>query len=261
MELETIRVDDIDEGVKELVLARPPANALSKQMAFELRQVASGFAADRSLRALVLRGEGKVFFGGGDLVEFQSGGEQTPANLHEMTIDFHGAISRLSRMRAPVVGAITGTAGGAGLSLVASLDLVIAGESARFVSGYTASGLTIDGTSSFFLARTIGLRRATELALTNRVLSASEALDWGLINSVVADDAVLDEARALAVRLSNGPTNAFGGVKRLLVDGASSSLEAAMERESFTIADQASHPEAIEGIDAFLNKRKPQFPR
>jgi 2-(1,2-epoxy-1,2-dihydrophenyl)acetyl-CoA isomerase len=256
---ETIRVDDLGDGVRELVLTRPPANALSKQMAFDLRQVTAGFVADRSLRALVLRGEGKVFFGGGDLAEFQAGGDQTPANLHEMTIDFHGAINRLARMDAPVVGAITGTAGGAGLSLVASMDLVISGESARYVMGYTASGLTIDGTSSFFLARTIGLRRATELVLTNRMLSAAEALDWGLINSVVPDDQVLDEARALARKLASGPTNAFGGAKRLLIDGASSALEAAMEREAFAIARQASHPEAIEGIDAFLNKRKPNF--
>lgn len=259
MDFETIRVDDLGGGVKELVLTRPPANALSIQMAFELRKAASGFVADKALRALVIRGEGKVFFGGGDLVEFQDGGDQTPANLHEMTIDYHGAISRLARMNAPVVGAITGTAGGAGLSLVASLDLVVAGESARFVSGYTASGLTIDGSSSFFLARTIGLRRATELVLTNRMLSAQEALDWGLINSVVADDEVLTEARTLASKLAAGPTNAFGGVKKLLVAGASSSLEEAMDRESFAISQQASHPEAVEGIDAFINKRRPNF--
>jgi 2-(1,2-epoxy-1,2-dihydrophenyl)acetyl-CoA isomerase len=259
MQFETIRVDQLDDGIKELVLTRPPANALSKQMAFELRQASASFMTDQSLRALVLRAEGKVFFGGGDLMEIQSFGDQSAANLHEMTIDFHGAVSRLCRMNAPVVGAVGGTAGGAGLSLVASLDLVIAGNSARFVSGYTASGLTIDGTSSFFLARTIGLRRATELALTNRMLSAQEALDWGLVNAVVDDDVVVDEARALATKLAAGPTTAFGGVKRLLVAGASSSLEEAMERESFVIASQSLHPEGIEGVDAFINKRKPNF--
>ena len=261
MDFETIRIDDLGDGVKELVLARPPANALSKQMAYELRVAASGFVADPSLRALVVRGEGKVFFGGGDLVEFKDGGDHTPANLHEMTIDFHGALNRLARMNAPVVGAITGTAGGAGMSTVASLDLVIAGESARFVMAYTSAGLTPDGTSSFFLARAVGLRRATELVLTNRMLSADEALDWGLVNKVVPDDQVVDEARGLAAKLAAGPTNAFGGAKRLLIEGASSALEAAMEREAFAISQQARHPESVEGIDAFLNKRKPEFPR
>ncbi len=259
MNYETIELNETDGGVWELVLSNPPANALSRQMAFELRQAAAKLATDRAVRAVVLHGEGKVFFGGGDLVEFKDGGDQTPANLHEMTSDFHGAISRMARMNAPVVGAITGTAGGAGLSLVAAMDLVHAGESAKFTMAYTAAGLTPDGTSSFFLSRVIGLRRATEMVLTNRVLSAAEALDWGLINAVHPDDEVLDNARLLAAKLAKGPANAFGGAKRLLVEGANSALGEAMERESTSIANQALHPEAVEGIDAFLTKRKPDF--
>lgn len=257
---DTIRLDETGDGVWELVLARPPANALSKQMAFELREAAARLATNSNVRAVVLWGDGPVFFGGGDLVEFQEGGEKTPQNLHEMTIDFHGAIHRFANMNAPMIGAITGTAGGAGLSLVAATDIVIAGRSARFTMGYTAAGLTPDGTSTFFLSRVVGLRRATELVLTNRMLSADEALDWGLINQVVDDDDVLSTARALAATLAAGPTNAFGGAKRLLIAGASSALAEAMERESMQIAVQAVHPEAVEGIDAFLNKRKPNFP-
>lgn len=259
MDLETMRLVDAGEGLWELILARPPANALSKQMAYELRLVASKLAGDPLVRALLLHAEGKVFFGGGDLKEFKDGGDETPANLHEMTIDFHGALSRFSRMNAPVVCAINGTAGGAGMSLTAAMDLVYASESSKFTMGYTASGLTIDGTSSFFLSRVVGLRRATELVLTNRMLSASEALDWGLVNQVLPDEEVLDAARKTARRLASGPTHAFGGAKRLLLAGAASSLGEAMENESFAIADQALHPEAVEGIDAFLNKRRPDF--
>lgn len=261
MNYETIKLDEGDGGVWELVLANPPANALSKQMAFELRHAVAQLATDSTVRAVVLHGEGKIFFGGGDLVEFSDGGAQTPANLHEMTSDFHGAISRMSRMNAPVVGAITGTAGGAGMSLTAAMDLVLAGENAKFTMAYTAAGLTPDGTSSFFLSRVIGLRRATEMVLTNRVLSADEALDWGLVNAVHPNEDVLTEARALAAKLAKGPINAFGGAKRLLIEGANSSLGEAMERESFSIATQALHPEAVEGIDAFLNKRPPTFPQ
>lgn len=261
MDFETIRLDDTGDGVFELVLTRPPANALNKLMAHELRVASTALVANSGVRALVVHGEGKVFFGGGDLADLSTGGPEAKAKLHEMTIDFHGALNRFSRMDAPVVGAITGTAGGAGMSMVSAMDLVIAGESAGFTMGYTAAGLTPDGTSTYFLARVVGLRRATELVLTNRMLTAAEALDWGLLNKVVPDGDVLDEARKLAKRLAAGPTAAFGGAKRLLIDGASSSLEAAMEREAFTIANQSQHPEAIEGMDAFLNKRRPEFPR
>lgn len=261
MSFETIRVSEGEDGVWELTLTNPPANALSKQMAYELRQAAAELSTHSSVRAVVLSGEGKVFFGGGDLVEFREGGDRTPANLHEMTIDFHGAVSRLARMNAPVVGAVTGTAGGAGMSLVSGMDLVVAGESAKFTMAYTAAGLSPDGTSTFFLARVIGLRRATEMVLTNRVLSAKEALDWGLINAVHPDDEALDAARALATKLAAGPTAAFGQAKRLLLAGANSSLGEAMENEAVAIANQAVHPEAVEGIAAFLEKRKPSFPK
>lgn len=259
MNLETMRLDDAGEGVFELVLNRPPANALSKQMAHEFRLVAAHLMGRNDVKALVLWGEGKVFFGGGDLAEMQKNGTDTQANLHEMTIDIHGAINRFARMDAPVVGAITGTAGGAGMSLVASMDLVIAGSAAKFTMGYTAAGLTPDGTSTFFLSRVVGLRRATELVLTNRMLSADEALDWGLVNQVVPNEEALETARSLARKLAAGPTRAFGGAKRLLIAGASSALAEAMEREAFTIAEQSQHAEAQEGIDAFLNKRRPNF--
>ncbi len=259
MSYETLQLNDLGDGLWELVLDRPPANALSKQMAHELRVVASRLSGAIGPRALLVRGEGRVFFGGGDLVEMQQNWDDTPSNLHEMTIDFHGALSRLARLDAPVVGAITGTAGGAGLSMVAALDLVVAGESARFTMGYTAAGLSPDGTSTFFLSRVVGLRRATELVLTNRMLSAVEAFDWGLVNEVVEDDRVIERATELARSLAAGPTAAFGKAKRLLVAGASQALEAAMEAESFAIAEQIRHPEAAEGVAAFLEKRPPRF--
>lgn len=258
---ETINLTETEGGVWELELARPPANALNAQMAHEFRVAAAFLASSPTVRALLIYTNGKVFFGGGDLAEFQEGGDQTPANMHEMTIDLHGAVSRFVRMGAPVVGAVTGTCGGAGMSLVSSMDMVVAGESARFTMGYTAAGLTPDGTSTFFLARVVGLRRATELVLTNRMLSSQEALDWGLINQVVPDDDTLDTARALAARLAAGPKHAFEGAKRLLLAGAHSSLGEAMELEAHMISEQSLHPEAIEGIAAFLEKRKAEFQR
>lgn len=257
--MDLVRITDHGDGVHELTLANPPANALGQQLAAELRTAANQLATDASVRAVVLSADGKVFCGGGDLSEVNGAGDDVAAVLHDITIDFHAAVSRFSRMGAPVIGAVAGTAGGAGMSLVSALDLVIAGESSRFTMGYTAAGLVPDGTSTFFLARVVGLRRATELVLTNRMLSAAEALDWGLVNEVVPTDEVLPRALALATQLAAGPTNAFRSAKRLLLAGAHSSLGEAMELEAHAIAEQALHAEAQEGVQAFLDRRAADF--
>ena len=130
----------------------------------------------------------------------------------------------------------------AGVGLVAMADLAVAAESAKFSLAYTGVGLTPDGSTSYFLPRLLGAKRAMELVLTNRPLSAAEALEWGLVN-----------------RLAAGPIRAFGHAKRLLRSEAS--LEAQLEDESRTIARQATSAEAAEGIQAFLGKRKPDFRR
>jgi 2-(1,2-epoxy-1,2-dihydrophenyl)acetyl-CoA isomerase len=123
---------------------------------------------------------------------------------------------------------------------------------------YTGVALTPDCSSSFFLPRIVGYRRAMELLLTNRALSAPEALEWGLVNQVVPDSEVLAEALKLAERLAAGPPRSFGKSKRLLA-GSSGALESQMVLESQMIARQAASPEGREGIHAFLEKRKPQY--
>ena len=257
----TITVETTADSVAVLTLNRPDeANAINGEMAAELRTAALALSRDAAVRAVLLQSFGRVFCGGGDLAGFaaEAPGELA-GHIESLTIDLHAALARLAKMDAPVVAAVTGTAGGAGMSLVAACDLVVAGESAKFTMGYTRAGLVPDGTSSFFLARTVGLRRATDLVLTNRVLTASEAEEWGLVNRVVPDDAVREEAMALARTLAAGPTKAFGLAKRVLCEGAASSLEDAMERESRYIAAAAGTGDALEGIAAFVGKRPPQF--
>ena len=128
-----------------------------------------------------------MFCAGGDLKSFADQGNGLPGHVKEVTAYLHAAISRFVWMDAPVVAAVNGPAGGAGLSLVCATDLAIAAESAKFVMAYTRAGLAPDGSSTYFLSKLIGMRRAKELALTNRTLSAAEALEWGLINRVVPD--------------------------------------------------------------------------
>ena len=247
-----------EDGVATITLNRPPANALNAQMTHELFQAAVYCSATPAIRAVVLTGAGKLFCAGGDLPEFATA-DNLDAHLKVMTTHLHGAVSRFARMDAPLIGAINGTAGGAGFSLACACDVALAAESAKFTLAYTAAGLTPDGSSTYHLPRLVGLRRAVEMALTNRRLSAAEALEWGLINAVYPDDQLLAEAHKLARQLAQGPTLAYGAAKRLLANALNESLETQMENEAQSIIRMGKTADAREGIEAFLNKRPPTF--
>jgi 2-(1,2-epoxy-1,2-dihydrophenyl)acetyl-CoA isomerase len=145
------------------------------------------------------------------------------------------------------------------MSLALACDFVIAAESARFTMAYTKVGLTPDLSGSYFLPRIVGIKRALELTLTNRVLTAREAFDLGLATKVVPDGDAVAQAHELAAQLAAGAKAAMGEAKRLLYSGLQASLETQMENESQSIARMAQSPEGIEGITAFLEKRKPRF--
>jgi 2-(1,2-epoxy-1,2-dihydrophenyl)acetyl-CoA isomerase len=256
---ETLRLD-VRDGVAHLELHRPDAaNAITLQLAQELDAVSRRLRDDPTVRAVLLTGAGKMFCGGGDVKAFAATGPDLPAHLREITTHLHAGVSRLVRADPPVVAAVQGSAAGAGLGLVTAADLVVAAESAKFVMAYTAIGLTPDGSSTWFLPRIVGTRRALELALTNRVLTAHEALDWGLVTRVVPDGDVAGEAQALAARLAAGPTRSFGAAARLLRGSLDESLETQMERESEELSAAAARPDAAEGLAAFVEKRAPSF--
>jgi 2-(1,2-epoxy-1,2-dihydrophenyl)acetyl-CoA isomerase len=251
---------EVKDGVGLIRLNRPDdGNAITLGMAGELLDVASRCDQDPEVRAVVLTGSGKMFCAGGDLKTLAAQGEKVSSYMKKIVQAFHGAISRFTWMNAPMVGAINGTAAGGGLSLALIPDFAIAGESAKFTVAYTKVGLTLDGASSYYLARLVGLRRAKEMALLNPVLSARQALEWGLINRVVADDQVLPAALEIASEMAKGPTLAFGETKRLILSGATESLESQMERESRAIAAMAGTADGREGMAAFIAKRTPRF--
>ncbi len=250
----------IENQVAEIQLNRPDAaNAMNLELMKEFAEVALKCDESEEVRAVLISGAGKMFSAGGDLQSFASEGDNLAPLLKDMTMYLHAAISRLSRMDAPLVVAANGMCAGAGLSLAAAGDMVIAGESAGFVMAYTAAGLSPDGSSTYFLPRRIGDRRTRELMLTNRRLSAAEALEWGLVNKVVPDTDLMEEARKLASQLASGPTKAYGQVKALLTASLENGLETQMELEARGIAAMSHTDDAKEGIDAFLNKRKPAF--
>ncbi len=176
-----------------------------------------------------------------------------------MTFHLHRAVYLFARADAPLVIAVNGNAGGAGMSLAAAGDLVIAGESTRFTLAYTRVGLSPDGSSTYFLPRLIGLRRTMELALTNRTITAHEAASWGIVTRVVPDSEVVVQAQNLAVELAAGATRSYGAVKRLLYASANATLAEQMEHETEAIAEVSRSEDSREGIAAFLAKRPPVF--
>jgi 2-(1,2-epoxy-1,2-dihydrophenyl)acetyl-CoA isomerase len=259
MDLETITYETVD-GVAHVTLDRPDAgNAISLELARELEQVMAGCRYDTSVRAVLLTGAGRSFCVGGDLRAFAPYGDELPAHLREVTDHLHGATEHLARMDAPVIAAVQGSAAGAGMSLACASDIVLCARSAKFVMAYTAIGLSPDGGGSWFLPRLVGLRRAIDIALTNPAISAEQAVEYGIASRVVDDDALVDEARALATSLASGPTRAFGAAKRLVRDASTTALDAHLAREAAELAGNAARHDGQEGIAAFLAKRPPKF--
>jgi 2-(1,2-epoxy-1,2-dihydrophenyl)acetyl-CoA isomerase len=214
---------------------------------------------DPETRAVIITGAGAMFCAGGDLRSFGEAGMGISSRLKELTAHLHAAISHLVRMDAPVIAAVNGMAAGAGFSLAAAADLTIASDTAGFVMAYTQAGLVPDGSSTYFLPRRIGDRRTRELMLTNRRLSAAEALAWGVVNQVVPADELMPAVSKLARTLAQGPTRTFGATKALLNGSFENGLETQMELEARAIAAMSITPDGQEGIHAFLEKRKPKF--
>jgi 2-(1,2-epoxy-1,2-dihydrophenyl)acetyl-CoA isomerase len=252
---------EIRGSVGYVTLNRPAAaNALNAEVARQLDQAALQCDENKEIRAVLMTGAGRMFCGGGDLKAFAAQPRnELPAYLKSVTLYFHQALHRFARMQAPLVVAVNGNAGGGGMSLALAGDIVLAAESARFTMAYTRVGLTPDGSSTYTLPRLIGLRRAAELMLTNRSLTAREAEQLGLITRAVPDAELREQAEALVRELAEGATHAFGGVKRLLYSSATSSLAEQMELETEWIAEMARTHDAHEGITAFLGKRNPKF--
>ena len=249
-----------DGALARITLNRPDAaNGLNMEMAKELLAVSIACRADAGVRAVILSGRGRFFCAGGDLKGFVDNADTLYPFVKELTTHLHCAISNFARMRAPLIVAVNGAAAGAGFSLAAAGDLVIAARSAKFSMAYTGAGLVPDGSSSWYLPRIVGIRRTQELMLTNRRLSAEEALDWGILTRVVDDAELAAETEKLAQHMASGPTVAYGAVKKLLALSFESSLEAQLEHESQAISEAAITADGREGVAAFFAKRTPDY--
>lgn len=250
---------DIEAGIARLTLNRPDAaNGIGQSLADALLAAAEEVRDRADVRAVLLTGAGARFCGGGDVRSFAAA-EDPGELIASITAPLHAAIAILTTLDAPIVAAVQGSAAGAGIGLVAASDLVVAGASTKFVLAYTGIGLTPDGSTSWFLPRLIGYRRAVELMLTNRALSAAEAFAAGLITEVVDDERLTERAEELVTRVASGPTKAYGTVKRLVAASATNDLVTQMALEADGIAAAARTTDGREGVAAFVAKRSPGF--
>lgn len=259
MNFETL-LFEVDKRVATITLNRPQsANGLNSALASDLKSAAKLCDTNPDVRAVLLSANGTFFCVGGDIKEMASHGDEVESEVKKLADDLHMAISTFARMKKPVVVAVNGMAAGAGFSLAISGDIVVASDTAAFTMAYTKAGLSPDGSSSYFLPRLVGLRRAQELMLTNRTLSAEEALQWGLITKLVPEGELLESALSIAKDLAKGSQRANAAVKKLLMTSFTNTLETQMEIEGRAIAACAAAPDGREGILAFVEKRAPDF--
>ncbi|RYF58335.1 MAG: hypothetical protein EOO27_12870 [Comamonadaceae bacterium] len=210
------------------------------------------------LRVVVLDARGPMFCVGGDLQSFAAAADRSEL-MDRVTSRAHRAIELLTSAPVPVVTIVQGTAAGGGIGIVLAGDIIIAAESAKFKMAYTAAGLSPDLGTTWRLSRDIGLARALDLTLTNRVFTATEAQSWGLISRAVDPDTLPQEAESVVDLLAAGPTRAFATSKHLLRTSAGQDLATQLNREAASITTLVDEPAANEGIDAFLTRRTPQF--
>jgi 2-(1,2-epoxy-1,2-dihydrophenyl)acetyl-CoA isomerase len=252
------------DGIGTITLNRPAAlNALSSQMTDDLIAATARLERDPSVRCVVIRGAGEHFMAGGDVKNFhKSLLENREAHLaaFEMrVVKAHQMIYQLRRMPKPVVASVQGAAAGFGLSLILASDFAIASDDAYFTLAYRHIGLSADGGATYFLPRTVGERRALEIALLGERFPAQKALELGILNRVVPRARLGEETAALVAKLATGPTLALGHAKQLIRNSFDNTWDEHSHREAEALAAMAATSDHLEGVTAFVEKRKPIF--
>jgi len=256
---ETVRVE-LKEKIASVLLNRPEIfNAFDLDMTELLANRLTALAADNSVRGIVISGAGKAFCAGGDLKWAHSFPQGAPAAFHTLAARFHQAILEIRRTSKPVIAAVNGMAAGGGFSLALACDFRVMDKSAVLRQAYTSSGLCIDGGGTFTLPRLVGLARALEIAAFDRPISSEQALAWGLTTKISEDRRSVEEATEMAHELARGSLNSFGWSKQLLADSFNTALEAQIEREREGLCSCAAHCDGKEGLQAFVDKRRPVF--
>jgi enoyl-CoA hydratase len=250
-----LEVEQSETSVATITLSRPPVNAMNPQLIDELLDAVDMLAVDPAARAIMVMGAGGRYCAGADIAVMSDHSRATYRRMRRQ-IEVEDALERLEK---PVVVAIEKFALGGGAELALACDVRIMGESALFGFPEAALGLLPGAGGTQRLTRLVGTARAFWMMATGAKLSAAEAFDYGLVNEVVADDAVLARAREVAEQLANGPTRAIGLIKRLVYESWGRELPSGLLREGDAVFELLSSADLQEGFQAFREKRPARF--
>ena len=248
----------IKEGVGKITLNRPEKyHSFVREMALQLQDALDKCNDDKSVRAILITATGKAFCAGQDLIE------ATDPNGPELTQivqeHYNPIIKKIRNMEKPVVAAVNGVAAGAGASIALCCDIVVATKSASFIQAFSKIGLIPDSGGTFFLPRLIGMQKAAALMMTAEPVTATDAVNMGMIYKVFSDDSFEEESWKLVSKLAVMPTKGLGLTKRLLNASYSNNFEEQLDMEDKCQAIAENTADFKEGIEAFFEKRKPNF--
>lgn len=254
----------IDNGIYTIVMNRPKQlNALNQDLLDGLMLAVDEAQNDSSVRCVVLKGEGAHFMAGGDIVyfhELRNLGDVEKSEIFSALISsVHVFVEKLAALPVPVIASVRGAAAGFGISLVAGSDLVVASDTSFYTSAYNLLGTSPDGGSTYYLPRSVGMKKAMEITLLTERYSAEQALGMGLVNMVVKDDELEAATAKVARTIAGSARTAVANAKRLIRQSDHNDLNAQLRFELDCFLECALGNDFAEGVQAFVDKRKPQF--
>ncbi len=249
----------IANNIATITLNRPEVfNSFNREMALLLQDELDRAADNQDVRAIVLTANGKAFCAGQDLKEVTSP-DKNPGFKKILEEHYNPIVERLRNIEKPIIAAVNGVAAGAGANIALACDVVIASENASFIQAFSKIGLVPDSGGTFFLPRLIGFQKASALMMLGDKISATEAERLGMIYKMVSEENFSAEIEKTATTLANMPTKALGMTKRLLNQSMGNNLETQLKLEGKYQIEAAQSEDYAEGVDAFVNKRKPNF--
>lgn len=251
----------LEQGVLKIILNRPDVlNSFNYEMAEEVQAAFKNAETNDEVRCVLLTANGKAFCAGQDLKEVTEIAKDPNRELSEVVHHTYNPIIKAIRnLEKPVVCAVNGTAAGAGANIALACDMVLASVEAKFIQSFSNIGLIPDSGGTYFLPRLIGLARATELTFTGRPVKAPEAVDIGMIYKSVVPEELMQEATELCEKFAQMPTRGYGLTKKGFNAGFSNDLNTQLDLEADLQAEAGSTEDYNEGVQAFLEKRKPAF--
>ncbi|MCH2490518.1 MAG: 2-(1,2-epoxy-1,2-dihydrophenyl)acetyl-CoA isomerase PaaG [Flavobacteriales bacterium] len=250
---------NINNGVATLTLNRPETfNSFNREMALLLQEALKACEKDSDIRAIVLVGNGKAFCAGQDLKEVTTP-DLNPGFKKILEEHYNPIIKQIRTIEKPIIAAVNGVAAGAGANIALACDIVLASEKASFIQAFSKIGLVPDSGGTFFLPRIIGFQKASALMMLGDKVTAHEAEQLGMVYKVIASEEFMETVQTLATTVAQMPTKALGLTKRLMNASMTNDLSAQLAMESKMQIESAQSEDYQEGVNAFVEKRKPKF--